>query len=126
MRPEAKIFAVIVAGRVNLAKESPKNLKKAVVTSKRLWRHPSSADSDHIFGRFQELQAKKIHFILDSNFFIVILRSWDTFRVKGNVNKQLLVYSTGHPSTSSSRQTIPLMPHKICKVDHYLLLTTLH
>ena len=53
MRPEAKIFAVIVAGRVNLAKESPKNLKKAVVTSKRLWRHPSSADSDHIFGRFQ-------------------------------------------------------------------------
>ena len=94
MRPEAKIFAVIVAGRVNLAKESPKNLKEAVVTSKRLWRHPSSADSDHIFGRFQELQAKKIHFILDSNFFIVILRPWDTLRVKGNVNKQLLVYST--------------------------------
>ena len=93
MRPEATIFAVIVAGRVNLAKESPENLKEAVVTSKRLWRHPSSADSDHIFGRFQELQAKKIHFILDSNFFIVILRSWDTFRVKGNVNKQLLVYS---------------------------------
>ena len=94
MRPEAKIFAVIVAGRVNLAKESPKNLKKAVVTSKRLWRHPSSADSDHIFGRFQELQAKKIHFILDSNFFIVILRPWDTLSVKGNVNKQLLVYSS--------------------------------
>ena len=93
MNPEAKIFAVIVAGRVNLAKESLENLKEAVVTSKRLWRHPSSADSDHIFGRFQELQAKKIHFISDSNFFIVILRSWDTFRVKGNVNKQLLVYS---------------------------------
>ena len=79
---------------MNLAKESPENLKEAVVTSKRLWRHPSSADSDHIFGRFQELQAKKIHFILDSNFFIVILRPWDTLRVKGNVNKQLLVYST--------------------------------
>ena len=98
MRPEAKIFAVIVAGRVNLAKESPKNLKKAVVTSKRLWRHPSSADSDHIFGRFQELQAKKIHFISDSNFFIVILRPWDTLRVKGNVNKQLLVYSNVYNS----------------------------
>ena len=103
MRPEAKIFAVIVAGRVNLAKESPKNLKKAVVTSKRLWRHPSSADSDHIFGRFQELQAKKIHFILDSNFFIVILRPWDTLRVKGNVNKQLLVYSSVGPKNSSNK-----------------------
>ena len=50
MRPEAKIFAVIVAGRVNLAKESPENLKEAVVTSKRLWRHPSSSDSDQIMG----------------------------------------------------------------------------
>ena len=109
MRPEAKIFAVIVAGRGNLAKESPENLKEAVVTSKRLWRHPSSADSDQIFGRFQELQAKKIHFILDSNFFTVILRSWDTFRVKGNVNKQLLVYSTEHWN-GNPRKMIPLKP----------------
>ena len=59
MRPEAKIFAVIVAGRVNLAKESPENLKEAVVTSKRLWRHPSSADSDHILADFKSFKLRR-------------------------------------------------------------------
>ena len=49
MRAEAKFEAVIEAGRVNLVQKSPKDLKEAVVTSKKLWRHPSAADSDQSF-----------------------------------------------------------------------------
>ena len=48
MMPEANIEAVIEAGRVNLAKKSPNDLKEAAATSKRLRRHPSSAESDQI------------------------------------------------------------------------------
>ena len=47
-RPEANIEAVIEAGRVNLAIKSPKDLKEAAVTSQRLRRHPSAAESDQI------------------------------------------------------------------------------
>ena len=35
------------------------------------------------FGRFGRHLARKIHFISASKFFIVILRSWGTFSVKG-------------------------------------------
>ena len=49
-RPEANAEAVIEAGRVNLAKKSPNDLKEAAATSKRLRRHPSAAESDQICG----------------------------------------------------------------------------
>ena len=48
LRPEAKLEAVTKAGRVNLTQKSPKDLKKAVETSKKLWRHPSAAEADQI------------------------------------------------------------------------------
>ena len=47
-RPEANIEAIIEAGRVNLAKSNPNDLKKAAVTSKKLWRHPSAAEADFL------------------------------------------------------------------------------
>ena len=50
MKPEANIEADIEAGRVNLTKKSPKDLKKAVVTSKKLWRHPSAAEADKVWS----------------------------------------------------------------------------
>ena len=40
--------AEIEAGRVNLTKKSPRDLKKAVVTSKMIWRHPSAAEADQV------------------------------------------------------------------------------
>jgi hypothetical protein len=46
MRPEANIEAEIEAGRGNLAKKSPMDLKEAAATSKKLRRHPSAADSE--------------------------------------------------------------------------------
>ena len=49
-RPEANFEAVIEAGRVNLARKSPKDLKEVIATSIMLWRHPSAADSDQIIA----------------------------------------------------------------------------
>ena len=50
MRPEANIEAAREAGRVNLAQKRPKDLKEALVTSKKLWRHPSAAEADQIWS----------------------------------------------------------------------------
>ena len=46
LRPEAKLEAVIEAGRVNLPQKSPKNLKEAAAASKRLRRYSVFTDSE--------------------------------------------------------------------------------
>ena len=50
LRPEAKLEAVIEAGRVNLPQKSPKNLKEAAAASKKLLRHSVFADSEQFWA----------------------------------------------------------------------------
>ena len=46
MRPKVEIEAEMEAGRVNLPKKVPKNLKEAAATSKMLERHSVGTDSN--------------------------------------------------------------------------------